>query len=120
MAIPSQAIRSYWPGDPFVRGSYFCYKPGEWTRFYGLEGERVGNIYFAGSHTSLENQGYMEGGCESGEVAAMEILDDLGLTATTEALRIKQSVQSENSIRRRRRLPKANKIRGERGIKLRE
>ena len=52
LAMPYQAIRSYWPGDVFARGSYLCYRPGEWTRFYGVEGERVGNIFFAGEHTS--------------------------------------------------------------------
>lgn len=52
LAMPYQAIRSYWPGDVFARGSYLFYRPGEWTRFYGVEGERVGNIFFAGEHTS--------------------------------------------------------------------
>ncbi|MDY6806677.1 MAG: NAD(P)/FAD-dependent oxidoreductase, partial [Cyanobacteriota bacterium] len=86
-AIPFQALRAYWPGEPFTRGSYLCYAPGDWTRFYGIEGERVGNIFFAGEHTSLEYQGWMEGGCESGELAATEILEDLGLTASSQALR---------------------------------
>lgn len=115
VAMPSQAIRSYWPGDPFTRGSYLCYRPGEWTQFYGVEGERVGNIFFAGEHTSLEYQGWMEGGCDSGEVAAMEILDDLGLAPVVEALRIKRSVQEPNRGRRRR-LPGAGNIRRGRGL----
>jgi monoamine oxidase len=41
----------------------------------------VGNLHFAGEHTSLDFQGYMEGGAESGARAAREILVDLGLAA---------------------------------------
>ncbi|RQH15623.1 flavin monoamine oxidase family protein [Okeania hirsuta] len=115
VAMPSQAIRSYWPGDPFARGSYLCYRPGEWTQFYGVEGERVGNIFFAGEHTSLEYQGWIEGGCDSGEVAAIEILDDLDLIATTEALRVKRSVQSEIQTKPRR-LPGAKYVREKRNL----
>ncbi|NET43660.1 flavin monoamine oxidase family protein [Okeania sp. SIO2B3] len=87
ISMPDRTIRSYWPGEVYVRGSYLCYKPGEWTKFYGVERERVGNIFFAGEHTSiLENQGYMEGGCQTGEIAAMEILQDLGLEGSVEAM----------------------------------
>ena len=57
------------------------YLVGQWTQMYGVEGERVGNLFFAGEHCSLEYQGYMEGGCETGEAAAAEILEDLGLQA---------------------------------------
>ncbi|NEQ40664.1 MAG: NAD(P)-binding protein [Okeania sp. SIO3I5] len=78
ISMPDRTTCSYWPGEVYARGSYLCYKPGEWTKFYGVERQRVGNIFFAGEHTSLENQGYMEGGCETGEIAAMEILQDLG------------------------------------------
>ncbi|MFP5271470.1 flavin monoamine oxidase family protein [Coleofasciculus sp.] len=75
--IPGKAVRSYWPGEQYSRGSYSCYLVGQWTQMYGAEGERVGNLFFAGEHTSLEYQGYMEGGCETGERAAEEILADL-------------------------------------------
>jgi monoamine oxidase len=39
----------------------------------------VGNLHFCGEHTSIDFQGYMEGGCESGTRVAQEILTDLGL-----------------------------------------
>ncbi|WP_237396521.1 FAD-dependent oxidoreductase [Okeania sp. KiyG1] len=88
ISIPDRTIRSYWSGEVYTRGSYLCYRPGEWTKFYGVERQRVGNIFFAGEHTSfLENQGYMEGGCQTGEIAAMEILQDLGLKGSVEAMR---------------------------------
>jgi len=73
--------RFHWPSFPWVKGSYACYRPGQWTAIAGAEGERVGNLHFAGEHTSLDFQGYMEGGAESGTRAAREILADLGLAA---------------------------------------
>lgn len=68
-----------WPKQPFIRGSYSAYKPGQWTTIRGIEGEAVGNLHFAGEHTSLNAQGYMEGAVESGERAAEEVLIAAGL-----------------------------------------
>jgi monoamine oxidase len=72
-------VRFHWPTHPWTRGSYTCYLPGQWTGIAGAEGERVGNLHFAGEHCSSVAQGYMEGGCETGEAAAREILADLGV-----------------------------------------
>jgi monoamine oxidase len=77
--------RFHWPSFPWVRGSYACYKPGQWTSIAGAEGERVGNLHFAGEHTSYDFQGFMEGGAESGARVAGEILADLGLSAPVAA-----------------------------------
>ncbi len=71
--------RFHWPSFEFTRGSYASYRVGQWTTIGGAEGERVGNLHFAGEHTSVDFQGFMEGGCESGERAAGEILGDLGI-----------------------------------------
>ena len=68
------ALRAFWPDNEFVRGSYAAYRPGQWTRLRGAEGETVENLYFAGEHTSLDWQGYMNGGAESGRLAAEAIL----------------------------------------------
>ncbi|MEH2436477.1 MAG: NAD(P)/FAD-dependent oxidoreductase [Nostoc sp.] len=73
-----QAIRAYWPGEQYTRASYTCYLVGQWTGIGGAEQERVGNLFFAGEHCSQSYQGYMEGGCRTGEVAAKRILKDLG------------------------------------------
>jgi monoamine oxidase len=73
-----EAIRAYWPGEKYTRGSYACYLVGQWTSIAGAEQKRVGNLFFAGEHCSLSYQGYMEGGCRTGEVAARRILRDLG------------------------------------------
>jgi monoamine oxidase len=72
-----KAVRFHWPSNPYVKGSYACYTPGQWTSLRGVMGETVGRLYFAGEHCSLENQGFMEGGCETGESAAAAVLKDL-------------------------------------------
>ena len=76
------SIRAYWFGEKYNRGSYSCYLVGQWTQIHGSQRERVGNLFFAGEHTSVDFQGYMEGGCETGEAAALEIMQDLGLKAS--------------------------------------
>lgn len=70
--------RFHWPSFAWTKGSYASYRVGQYTTICGAEGERVGNLHFAGEHTSLEAQGFMEGGCASGDAAAAEILEDLG------------------------------------------
>jgi monoamine oxidase len=69
----------HWPSQPWVKGSYSCYLPGQWTGLRGAEGASVGNLHFAGEHCSLDWQGFMEGGCETGQAAAREILKAMGL-----------------------------------------
>lgn len=59
-----------WIDYPFTKGSYSCYKVGQWSTISGLEIENVGNIYFAGEHCSENFQGYMNGGAETGRIAA--------------------------------------------------
>ena len=39
----------------------------------------MGNLFFAGEHCSLAAQGFMEGGCETGERAAAAILATRGV-----------------------------------------
>ncbi|MEG4859183.1 NAD(P)/FAD-dependent oxidoreductase [Microcoleus sp. K1-B6] len=105
-----KAVRAYWPGERFSKGSYSCYLVGQWTQMYGVEGERVGNLYFAGEHTSLEAQGYMEGGCETGQRAAVEILQDLGLIPSADALNAR-TASSLNNRRPSRKIPGARNLR---------
>lgn len=73
----SSAVRMHWPTFEYMKGSYACYKPGQ-ARWSGTEGERVGNLHFAGEHTSADFQGFMEGAAESGVRVAHELLADLG------------------------------------------
>jgi monoamine oxidase len=66
-----------WPANPWTRGSYSFWKVGQYQKFAGVEGEREGHCHFAGEHTSLDSQGYLNGAVESGERAAREIVSDL-------------------------------------------
>lgn len=65
-----------WPQDPWTRGSYTCYLPGQFTTIAGNEGKPAGNLYFAGEHANsfYEWQGFMEGAALSGLQTASEIL----------------------------------------------
>jgi monoamine oxidase len=71
----STEARFHWPSFPWTLGSYACFTPGQWTTIRGAIGERVGNLHFAGEHCAFDNQGFMEGGVETGEWAAVAILD---------------------------------------------
>jgi monoamine oxidase len=72
-------VRFHWPTHPWTKGSYAAYRPGQWTTIHGAEGERVGNLHFAGEHCSINSQGFMNGAVETGESAAKAVLDDLRL-----------------------------------------
>jgi monoamine oxidase len=75
-------VRFHWPSHPWTRGSYASYLVGQWTTIGGAEAEPVGPLRFAGEHCSRDAQGFMEGGCETGEAAAAELLEDMGLKKT--------------------------------------
>ena len=62
-----------WVSDPWARGSYAAFLPGQYTRYYGYAGKPEGAIHFAGEHTATANQGYLEGAVESGERCADEV-----------------------------------------------
>jgi len=71
------ATLDYWPGYIWTRGSYAYYRVGQYTRFAGIEREREGNCYFAGEHTSIDFQGYLNGAVQTGESAAKEVAAEL-------------------------------------------
>jgi monoamine oxidase len=72
-----RVTRDWWTGNPWSKGSYSYWKAGQYTRFSGAEKEASGTCHFAGEHTSQDFQGYLQGGVETGERAAAEILADL-------------------------------------------
>jgi monoamine oxidase len=80
-ASNGKVARMHWPTSPLVLGSYSSYKVGQYTKFAGSEQERFKNVHFCGEHTSLDAQGYMEGGAATGAMAAAEIAADLKLTS---------------------------------------
>jgi monoamine oxidase len=68
-----------WPRNPWTLGSYSYFRVGQYQRFAGAEAEAVGSCHFAGEHTSIDAQGYLEGAVESGERAAREVLAAVGV-----------------------------------------
>jgi monoamine oxidase len=62
-----------WPNEPFTRGSYMAFAPGEVTAHWRTLFEPAGRLFFAGEHASAY-QGYMEGAVESGQRAAANII----------------------------------------------
>lgn len=71
-------IVAHWPSVPTAKGSYSTYRVGQLTAFGGIEGAPAKNVHFAGEHTSLSAQGFMEGAVASGLRAADEILAAMG------------------------------------------
>jgi monoamine oxidase len=88
-----KVARFHWPTFPWTKGSYSCYKPGQWTTIAGAESEPVGNLFFAGEHCSLEFQGYMNGGAQSGADAA---------AAVTARVRLPKAARTPSTPNRRR------------------
>jgi monoamine oxidase len=66
-----------WQVNPWTLGSYSFWRVGQYTSIAGAERERSANCHFAGEHTSIDFQGYLNGAVESGERVAAEILADL-------------------------------------------
>ncbi len=66
-----------WDRNPWSRGSYCYYPPGYLTTIHGIEPEPEGNCFFAGEHTSLDWQGFLNGAVESGLRAAGEVVRSL-------------------------------------------
>lgn len=88
---PTAMRRTAWVKDPFSRGAYSTFKPGQLTRFaphFWLEEDGkttqqavVGPIVFAGEHLSDAFPGYMNGGAQTGRLAAEAILAAMKVTS---------------------------------------
>lgn len=76
--------RTQWHKEPFTAGGYVNYRPGQLTRFAELiwtEANGVASsplsaspIWFAGEHLSDAFPGYMNGGAQTGRLAAQAIV----------------------------------------------
>ena len=68
------AVTENWSLNPLSRGAFPCPRPGYFTTIAHHEAKPVGNLLFAGDHTSsfYEWQGFMEGAALSGLRAAAE------------------------------------------------
>lgn len=65
-----KATQSIWHKAPLFNASYSFYRRGQYTQFAGYEAEPQGNVFFCGEHTSLDYQGFMEGGAFTGDETA--------------------------------------------------
>ncbi|MDX2221357.1 MAG: NAD(P)/FAD-dependent oxidoreductase [Rhodospirillaceae bacterium] len=62
-----------WSANPFSRGTFAYRKPGQIAKFGNVAAQAHGRIHFAGEHTAVLQSG-MEGAMESGERAALDVL----------------------------------------------
>lgn len=63
-----------WESDPWARGGYAYFDPGYAPDLRRWLAQPCGRLFFAGEHTSLQWQGYMNGAVESGRRAAAEVV----------------------------------------------
>lgn len=70
LAWNGKATQSIWHKAPLYNASYSYYRVGSYTRFAGYEAATQGGVYFCGEHTSIDYQGYMEGGAFTGVATA--------------------------------------------------
>jgi monoamine oxidase len=63
-----------WERDPWAGGGYAVFGPGFNPQGRDWLARPAGRLVFAGEHTSLRWQGYMNGAVESGQRAAAEVL----------------------------------------------
>jgi monoamine oxidase len=70
----SNVTIDYWQGYPWSKGSYSYWKVGQYGAFAGMERAEQNGCHFAGEHTSIDFQGYLQGGVETGQRAAGEIV----------------------------------------------
>ena len=83
-ATGSTVRRTNWHLDPLTKGAYVNYRPGQLTKFAPLiwtETDGVasrpldaGPVHFAGEHLSDAYPGYMNGGAQTGRLAAQAVM----------------------------------------------
>jgi monoamine oxidase len=84
-AANGRFLRTRWGKDPLTRGAYTSFKPGQLTTFGEFlyidsddpeerQDVHVGNLVFAGEHLSDLYYGFMNGGAETGRLAAQVVL----------------------------------------------
>ncbi len=87
-ASTGKFLRTQWSQNPFSKGAYTSFKPGQLTefkKFFYVESDKpeerqdvyVGNLVFAGEHVSDEFYGFMNGGAQTGRLAAQVVLRSL-------------------------------------------
>jgi monoamine oxidase len=72
-AFAGKAYYAWSSGDPHIGGAYSYLKVGQYTGFNGIQSRQAGRLHFAGEHTSVNFEGYVEGALRSGYRCAREI-----------------------------------------------
>nr|CDP23291.1 Putative lysine-specific histone demethylase [Podospora anserina S mat+] len=72
---PVEAVVTRWASDKFARGSYSSAGPNMEADDYDTMARPIGNLYFAGEHTSGTHPATVHGAYLSGLRAASEVLD---------------------------------------------
>jgi monoamine oxidase len=91
-AATGQFIKTGWTKSPSTTGAYANYKPGQLTKFGSLfwvesdipdERQQVnaGHLIFAGEHLSDAYYGFMNGGAQTGRLAASLVLEKVAAAA---------------------------------------
>jgi monoamine oxidase len=62
-----------WIADPFSKGTWLCWPPGWGSGIVADLAKTQGRVAFAGSDTSIDGAGYIEGAITSGAEAAREM-----------------------------------------------
>jgi monoamine oxidase len=81
-------VRTRWARDPYSRGAYTSFKPGQLTSFgeflyiesddpHERQDVHAGNLVFAGEHLSDAYYGFMNGAAETGRLAAQVVLNKI-------------------------------------------
>lgn len=107
-AASGQYVRTAWTQNPLTQGAYVTFKPGQLTEFasyFYIESSSaslrqevaVGNLAFAGEHFSDAYYGFMNGGAETGRLAAELILRKLQILKDATKLENEQPAKGHRS-----------------------
>jgi monoamine oxidase len=81
LPAPTQCSVTDWPSEKYSRGCYAAlFGPGDWRRLGPTLTRPHGRVHWAGTETSLEFFGHMEGAVISGHRAAAELIHRSGDT----------------------------------------
>jgi monoamine oxidase len=68
------AVRAHdWAGDPYSRGTWTTFRPGQLHAAWSALREPEGRVHFAGAHTALRWSSFMDGAIESGRRVTAEV-----------------------------------------------
>lgn len=76
-AYTGRSYEDHWALDPWVGGAYSYYRVGQASSYGTLAGAPEGRVHFAGEHTSIQHQGFLDGAVASGERAARQLFNRL-------------------------------------------